>query len=151
VPLPQQGFDANYVRSLDKPVLITEFHFGSRDRGPFWGGVAEVYNEQQRGEAYQRFLAEAAKEPNIVGAHWFQYLDQPVTGRLLDGENGHIGLVGITDLPFTGFVDAVRKANQQTLKGIDEQARAAAKVAPEPTPKPAPASDDSDDEEQASQ
>jgi hypothetical protein len=150
VPLPQQGFDANYVRSLNKPVLITEFHFGSRDRGPFWGGVAEVYNEQQRGEAYQRFLAEAAKEPNIVGAHWFQYLDQPVTGRLLDGENGHIGLVGITDLPFSGFVDAVRKANQQTLRGIDEQARAAAKAPAEPEPKPAPSSDDSDDEEQAS-
>lgn len=73
-----------------------------------------------------------------------------MTGRLLDGENGHIGLVGITDLPFTGFVDAVRKANQQTLKSIDEQARAAAKVAPDPAPKPVPAAD-SDDEEQASE
>jgi hypothetical protein len=36
---PQQGYDAAYVASLDKPVLISEFHFGSRDRGPFWGGV----------------------------------------------------------------------------------------------------------------
>jgi hypothetical protein len=35
-----------------------------------------------------------------------------VTGRLLDGENSHIGLVGITDIPFAGFVDAVRKANR---------------------------------------
>ena len=50
-------------------------------------------------------------EPSIVGVHWFQYLDQPVTGRLLDGENGHFGLVGITDLPFQGFVDSVRKSN----------------------------------------
>jgi hypothetical protein len=33
-----------------------------------------------------------------------------VTGRLLDGENSHIGLVGITDIPFGGFVDAVRAA-----------------------------------------
>ncbi|WP_152221297.1 beta-galactosidase [Pseudomonas sp. SCB32] len=147
VPLPHQGYDVAYLSSLDKPVLITEFHFGSRDRGPFWGGVAEVYNEQQRGEAYQRFLAEAVKAPNVVGAHWFQYLDQPVTGRLLDGENGHIGLVGITDLPFTGFVDAVRKANQQALKAIDEQARAAAKVAPEP--KSTPVNDSGAEEEQA--
>jgi len=30
---------------------------------------------------------------------------------LLDGENSHIGLVGITDIPFAGFVDAVRRAN----------------------------------------
>jgi hypothetical protein len=35
----------------------------------------------------------------IVGAHWFQYLDQPASGRLLDGENGHLGLVAITDVP----------------------------------------------------
>jgi hypothetical protein len=45
--------------------------------------------------------------------HWFQYLDQPATGRMLDGENGHLGLVGITDVPYQGFVDAVRKANGQ--------------------------------------
>ncbi|MEG7358723.1 beta-galactosidase [Pseudomonas citronellolis] len=135
-PTPQQGYDAAYVRSLDKPVLISEFHFGSRDRGPFWGGVSEVYNEQQRGERYQQFLAAAVKDPQIVGAHWFQYLDQPASGRLLDGENGHIGLVGITDLPFTGFIDAVRKGNQQVMKAMLEEARAAAKAAPEaPTPR----------------
>ncbi|MOA60057.1 hypothetical protein D3C78_1848400 [compost metagenome] len=34
-----------------------------------------------------------------------------MTGRLLDGENGHLGLVGITDRPYQGFVAAVRKAN----------------------------------------
>jgi hypothetical protein len=67
----------------------------------------------------------------IVGAHWFQYLDQPVTGRLLDGENGHIGLVGITDVPFTSFVEAVRKGNQQAAKAMQEEARAAAKAQPD--------------------
>ena len=66
----------------------------------------------------------------------FQYLDQPASGRLLDGENGHIGLVGITDLPFAGFIDAVRKGNQQVMKTMLEEARAAAKAAPEaPTPR----------------
>ena len=109
--LPQHGFDAAAMQQLDKPVLIGEFHFGSDDRGPFGKGVVSVWTEQQRGEAYTRFVAAAASDPNIVGAHWFQYVDQPATGRLLDGENSHIGLVGITDIPFAGFVDAVRKAN----------------------------------------
>jgi hypothetical protein len=36
-----------------------------------------------------------------------------VTGRLLDGENSHIGLVGITDIPFGGFVEAVRETNRR--------------------------------------
>ncbi len=111
--LPQLGFDAAAMHALDKPVLIGEFHFGSDDRGPFGKGVVSVWNEQQRGEAYAKFVAAAVDDPDIVGAHWFQYTDQPVTGRLLDGENGHIGLVGITDIPFGGFVEAVGAANRQ--------------------------------------
>jgi hypothetical protein len=109
--LPQHGFDAAAMHQLDKPVLISEFHFGSDDRGPFGKGVVSVWNEPQRGEAYAKFIAAAAADPDIVGAHWFEYTDQPVTGRLLDGENSHIGLVGITDIPFGGFVEAVRAAN----------------------------------------
>lgn len=121
---PQHGYDFEALRALDKPVLVTEFHFGSRDRGPFWGGLAEVYKEEERGPAYAHFLKRALAEPSIVGVHWFQYLDQPVTGRLLDGENGHIGLVGVTDRPFAGFVEAVRKANLQVGKALESTAAA---------------------------
>ena len=119
---PQDGYDFAALRDLDKPVMITEFNFGSRDRGPFWGGVTEVANEEARGPAYARFLKQAVAEPSIVGVHWFQYLDQPVTGRLLDGENGHFGLVGITDLPFNGFVESVRKTNLNTLQQLGQEA-----------------------------
>ncbi|GLQ92662.1 beta-galactosidase [Dyella acidisoli] len=109
--LPQHGVDLNAIHKLDKPVLITEFHFGSYDRGPFGKGVVSVWAEEQRGAAYARFVQAAASDPAIVGTHWFEYVDQPVTGRLIDGENSHIGLVGVTDIPFAGFVDAVQKAN----------------------------------------
>jgi hypothetical protein len=109
--LPQHGMDLAALHRLDKPVLVSEFSFGSTDRGPFGAGPVPVWNEAQRGEAYARFLAAAAADPAIVGAHWFQYADQPATGRLLDGENAHFGLVGITDIPFGGFVGAVRAAN----------------------------------------
>ena len=112
-PKPQDGVDFAALRVLDKPVLVSEFHFGSRDRGPFWGGAMGVAREEDRGPAYANFLKSALTEPFIVGIHWFQYLDQPVTGRRLDGENGHLGLVGITDVPYQGFIDAVRKANGQ--------------------------------------
>lgn len=108
---PQHGYDFAVLRALDKPLLVTEFHFGSRDRGPFWGGMQEVWIEEERGPAYAHYLERALAEPAIVGLHWFQYLDQPVTGRLLDGENGHLGLVAITDRPWQGFVEAVRRAN----------------------------------------
>lgn len=123
---PQHGYDFAALRQLDKPLMVTEFHFGSRDRGPFWGGVAEVYKEEERGPAYAHFLSKALEEPQIVGVHWFQYLDQPVTGRLLDGENGHLGLVAITDRPWDGFVKAVRKANLNVPKTLLKPQAAAA-------------------------
>jgi len=125
---PQDGYDFAKLRSLDKPVLITEFNVGSADRGPFWGGVTQLAKEEDRGPAYANFLKQALSEPSIVGVHWFQYLDQPVTGRLLDGENGHFGLVGITDLPFQGFVEAVRKSN---LAAVDQLSKEAVKAAAE--------------------
>jgi hypothetical protein len=109
--LPQHGMDLATLHRLDKPVLVSEFSFGSTDRGPFGAGPVSVWNEDQRGQAYARFVQAAAAAPAIVGAHWFQWADQPVTGRLLDGENAHLGLVGITDIPFRGFVDAVTAAN----------------------------------------
>ncbi|QZP35630.1 beta-agarase [Pseudomonas sp. DR48] len=122
---PQDGYDFARLRSLDKPVLITEFNFGSADRGPFWGGVTQLAKEEDRGPAYANFLKQAMSEPSIVGVHWFQYLDQPVTGRLLDGENGHFGLVGITDLPFQGFVDSVRKSNLAIVDQLGKEAEKA--------------------------
>lgn len=139
---PQHGHDFEALRALDKPVLVSEFHFGSRDRGPFWGGVVEVRREEDRGPAYAKFLQRALAEPSIIGAHWFQYLDQPVSGRLLDGENGHFGLVGITDRPYTGFVGAVRRANLRASADLLKTLPAAAEPAPgaAPTEPPAPAS-----------
>lgn len=115
--LPEHGFDVAEFRRWDKPVLITEFHFGSADRGPFGNGVAAVANEDERGKAYARFVDAAAASGVVVGTHWFQYVDQPVTGRVLDGENAHIGLVGITDVPFEGFTRAVTEVNARVGGG----------------------------------
>ena len=119
---PEDGYDFARLAELDKPVLVSEFQFGSRDRGPFWPGPLEVAREEDRGPAYANFLKAALAQPMIVGAHWFQYLDQPASGRLLDGENGHLGLVAITDVPYVGFVEAVRRSNRQALAAFSKPA-----------------------------
>ncbi|MFP5428476.1 MAG: beta-galactosidase [Gammaproteobacteria bacterium] len=124
---PEDGYDFARLAELDKPLLVSEFQFGSRDRGPFWPGPLELVREEDRGPAYANFLKAALAQPMIVGAHWFQYLDQPASGRLLDGENGHLGLVAITDVPYPGFVEAVRRSNQQVM---DELRKALNKPAP---------------------
>ncbi len=107
-------------RAFDRPVLIGEFHFGSTDRGSFWPGMVDVGREADRGPAYAAYLRTAVNDPAIVGCHWYQYADEPLTGRPYDGENGHIGLVTVTDLPYSGFIRAVAAANRETLQTFSE-------------------------------
>jgi hypothetical protein len=105
--------------SLGKPAIIGEFQFGTADRGLFWPGLYDVAAEDQRGPAYARYVRSALADPDIVGCHWFQYVDEPLTGRILDGENGHVGLVSVADVPYRGFVAAVRAANVDALRLLD--------------------------------
>ena len=46
---------------------------------------------------------------HIVGTHWFQYQDQPTTGRVLDEENYQIGFIDIADTPYRETIDASRE------------------------------------------
>jgi hypothetical protein len=104
--------------ALGKPALIGEFHFGSVDRGLFWEGLVGVGREGERGPAYARYIRGVADNSDFVGAHWFQYLDEPLTGRTLDGENAHIGFVTVADVPYEGLVDAARTANLAILRDL---------------------------------
>ncbi|MDO4904792.1 MAG: beta-galactosidase [Lautropia sp.] len=111
IPNLNEGFEAEEFARHDKPALLTEFHFGSSDRGPFWPGVMSVATEAERGPAYRRMIESVLNNRQFVGAHWFQYLDQPVTGRWLDGENGHLGLIAVTDIPWHDFVLSVHRTH----------------------------------------
>lgn len=102
-------------RGITKPVVIGEFNFSSPDRGPFGRGVVDVGSEEARAGSYAAYMTAAAQDPNIIGAHWFQYHDEPASGRLLDGENSHFGLVSITDTPYFDFLATVLRTNQAVL------------------------------------
>jgi hypothetical protein len=58
------------------------------------------------------------RTPLFFDRHRFQYLDEPLTGRTLDGENGHIGFVTVADLPHGDLVDAARPANLAILQNL---------------------------------
>jgi len=106
------------LHALGKPALIGEFHFGSTDRGLFWEGLVGAGRESERGPAYARYLRAVANNPDFVGAHWFKYIDEPVTGRTLDGENGHVGFVTVADQPYSDLVAAARDANETILRAL---------------------------------
>ncbi|MBN1393638.1 MAG: beta-agarase [Pirellulales bacterium] len=94
---------------VDMPVLIGEFHFGAVDRGLFHPGLVETADQAERAAAYANYVREALANPAVVGAHWFQFGDEPTTGRM-DGENYQIGLIDVCDNPYPETIRAVREA-----------------------------------------
>ncbi len=93
---------------VDKPIMIGEFHFGATDRGLAHPGVKASKNQQERANAYQSYIQGALRNKLIVGAHWFQYLDEPFTGRG-DGENYNVGFVDVGDTPYEELISKVRE------------------------------------------
>jgi hypothetical protein len=89
------------------PMIIGEFHFGVPGRG-LAPGLAQTSNQEERGVAYRYYVENAAVNPAIIGTHWFQWIDQPPTGRN-DGENYNIGFVDVTDRPYNELVNAAKE------------------------------------------
>ncbi|MBL8991869.1 MAG: agarase, partial [Spirochaetia bacterium] len=72
-------------------------------------GLVPVKDQAERARAYELYMKDALNSTNIVGAHWFQYVDQPLTGRWLDGENYQVGFVDVCDNPYPETIEASRK------------------------------------------
>jgi hypothetical protein len=97
------------------PILIGEFHFGVPERG-LAPGLVQAMNQTERGVAYSYYVEHAAEHPAIIGTHWYQWIDQPATGRR-DGENYNIGWIDVTDRPYPELV-AAAKATHAKLDDI---------------------------------
>jgi hypothetical protein len=109
------------IREADKPVLCGEFSFpptydGRRGFGRYEAAQAE--DDADAGDRYARYVAEAAANPWCVGACWFEYRDQPLTGRgpgrgeqLVYGEHYAFGVLDVTDRPKWELVTRLRAAN----------------------------------------
>ena len=67
-------------------------------------------DQQQRGVAYRYYVEQAFSMPELIGTHYFQWADQPCTGRY-DGEAGNIGLVDVTDRPYPLMLEALQKTH----------------------------------------
>lgn len=99
-----------WLKGIDKPALIGEFHFGALDRGLFRVGMQGASNQKQRAQFFEQYVADVIKNPHFVGCHWFSYYDEPLLGRPGDGENFNIGFVDVTDTPYPEMVAASRRA-----------------------------------------
>lgn len=101
---------------LGKPIIIGEFHFGALDRGMFHTGLVATANQKERAESYVRYVRSVVDHPGFVGCHWFQFVDEPNTGRWFDGENYNIGFLDVTDSPYPEMVDAARRIHTEVYE-----------------------------------
>ena len=96
----------------DQPLIISEYSFHaldgrSGDRNTI-GFDAQVLDQRARADAYRLFTSRLARVPFVIGADWFQWMDEPPSGRQRDGEDCNFGIVDVDDRPYELLADAVR-------------------------------------------
>jgi len=112
------GVYADFRALPVKPYMIGAFAARGADSGlPNTKGAGSVVPTQaDRGWYYQRYLAAAMRSDRFVGVTWFQYIDEPATGRfgggVEGGENSNYGWVNVDDEPYEDFIRFARLVNR---------------------------------------
>lgn len=113
------------------PVLISEFFCAAKENrsgNRNNGHLLAVDTQEERAAAATAGMRHLARFPNLAGAHWFQYYDEPTGGRN-DDEDFNMGLVDIFNQPYEELTAAFTRTNA-ALEA--EHARAA--FEPDPAP-----------------
>ena len=75
-------------------------------------GRQQVRNQSERASELERLFGEILSNPRLIGAAWYCYQDQTVTGRDSKGECYPFGFVDITDTPYEEMTAASRKVSE---------------------------------------
>ena len=141
-PFHSPSMDA-MLQAANKPVMIGEFSFPSNYDGQrgFGSNPVSAESDAAAGAMYSQWLQDTSASAYCVGVSWFEYGDEPVSGRgpegsifgagLVYGEDYAFGLVDIADQPKYDLVTQVRAANIAALRslGLLESAPAIDRVA----------------------
>lgn len=92
-----------------KPRLVSAYSFNSLDTGQLSAAVP-VAGLAERAAGLSYFLEACAADADCLGASYYQYLDEPVTGRP-DGDTALNGLVDVEDAPYGALVEAAKASN----------------------------------------
>ncbi|AFC33187.1 hypothetical protein PM3016_6564 [Paenibacillus mucilaginosus 3016] len=99
-----------HTKSGGKAILLSEFSFGTAEQGlkPIVPGSAASQHERQL--RYRSYVEGAAALGYVVGAHWFDYVDQAAAGRYWEGYGGeryNSGLVNVADRPYKQLLEGI--------------------------------------------
>ncbi len=96
--------------NTEKPCLIGEWMFGASDESLLCSALITCPDQKMRGMAAARYLQRVYSNPQMVGAHYFEYNDQPLLGRF-DGEAMPHGLIDVCNQPKREFLEVLVPAN----------------------------------------
>ncbi len=103
---------------IDFPFMITEWGIDNDPRqSPFRASGVQVAigRKGERRDLMVQFAEAAIVHPKLVGAHFFQYRDQPISGRS-DGEALLRGFLNVADTPNFELIQANRKVAYDLYK-----------------------------------
>jgi hypothetical protein len=98
-------------RYTGRPILIGEFHIGVPENG-LGAGLVQAMNQTERGIGYRYYVEQGLSLPYALGTHWFQWTDEPITGRM-DGENYNIGFIDATGRAYPELVEAAKTTHKR--------------------------------------
>jgi hypothetical protein len=119
--LDRQLFETLHRLSGGQPVIVSEYSFHALDgrsgnRNTF-GFPAQVKDQAARAAGYRDMTTRLARLPYVAGADWFQWMDEPPSGRVRDGEDVNFGVVDVADREYELLGNAVRETTPK-LNGL---------------------------------
>jgi hypothetical protein len=112
---PDQDDMQQWYNWGQRPMLIGEHHLPLESNRQF-PPKYQAFSEEERIKYYPKYVHVWAEMPFSLGSHWYQFVDQHLTGRSMDGENQTVGLVDITDKPYDHMIKAIRIASEDMYK-----------------------------------
>lgn len=141
------NISAFYLDSLHrltkKPVIVTEYYMcATENRSGNKNSSAAfpiVQTQKERAKSFQTNLTAYAELPYVIGAHWFQYYDEPANGRDSDGEDFNMGLIDIDNRPYEELTAAAASIRPEVIhaKAVDPPNKGTATVKVPPAEKEA--------------
>jgi hypothetical protein len=121
---PQADETGDWAAWADRPILFTEWYAKALDVVPTLanthGAGWVVRTQEDRARYYQHFALGALEAKNVVGWHFFKYMDDPPESTALDNMGGvNKGMFDVSGQPHRPLLDRARAVNREAYPLID--------------------------------
>lgn len=93
-----------WATQSQRPILITEWYAKGEDAETCdnsTGAGFTVGTQEDRGAFYENFTIGLLRNPNVIGWHWYRYIDK----------GANMGVLDSTYAPYTALAESMQKIN----------------------------------------